>query len=152
MSVARRQAGHLVSFQPNARSLATAPLSRLMWMTWRLFMLLQRAPPRVSAPFCPMDRQRAELFATTFSFLCHTHWHLPNCECATFHRRWHPSYPWPFYLMAGSALPHAPFSMALHLTIGVSQRTRDTLRTLDVFFILTCGGAHEKRPQLSSAL
>ncbi len=42
--------------------------------------------------------------------------------------------------MAASALPHAPFSIALHATIGVSQRTRDMLRTLDVFFILTCGG------------
>jgi hypothetical protein len=42
--------------------------------------------------------------------------------------------------MAASALPHAPFSIALHAMIGVSERTRDVLRTLDVFFILTCGG------------
>lgn len=42
--------------------------------------------------------------------------------------------------MAASALPHAPFSIALHATIGVSESTRDMLRTLDVFLILTCGG------------
>lgn len=46
----------------------------------------------------------------------------------------------PFALMAASAVPHAPFSIALHSMIGVSEHTRDTLRTLDVFFILTCGG------------
>ena len=52
----------------------------------------------------------------------------------------YPQHWAPFALMAASALPHAPFSIALHSMIGVSERTRDTLRTLDVFFILTCGG------------
>jgi len=45
-----------------------------------------------------------------------------------------------FAIMAASALPHAPFSIGLHALIGVSERTRDAMRTLDVFFILTCGG------------
>ena len=52
----------------------------------------------------------------------------------------YPQHWAPFALMAASAVPHAPFSIALHSMIGVSERTRDTLRTLDVFFILTCGG------------
>jgi hypothetical protein len=52
----------------------------------------------------------------------------------------YPQHWGPFALMAASALPHAPFSIALHSMIGVSERTRDVLRTLDVFFILTCGG------------
>jgi hypothetical protein len=54
----------------------------------------------------------------------------------------YPQHWAPFALMAASAVPHAPFSIALHSMIGVSERTRDTLRTLDVFFILTCGGEH----------
>ena len=52
----------------------------------------------------------------------------------------YPQHWAPFALMAASAVPHAPFSIALHSMIGVSERTRDVLRTLDVFFILTCGG------------
>ena len=44
--------------------------------------------------------------------------------------------------MVASALPHSPWSIALHCMIGVSERTRDFLRTMDVFFILTCCGMH----------
>lgn len=47
----------------------------------------------------------------------------------------------PVVVMVLSALPHAPWSVALHCTIGVGERTRDFLRTMDVFFILTCSGA-----------
>ncbi len=43
--------------------------------------------------------------------------------------------------MALSGLPHAPWSVALHCTIGVNEATRDFLRTMDVFHIITCGGA-----------
>jgi hypothetical protein len=43
--------------------------------------------------------------------------------------------------MALSGLPHAPWSIALHCTIGVNEATRDLLRTMDVFFIVTCAGA-----------
>ena len=42
--------------------------------------------------------------------------------------------------MALSGLPHAPWSIALHCTIGVDEATRDFLRTMDVFFIVTCAG------------
>ena len=58
-----------------------------------------------------------------------------RCCRARYPQHWEP-----WALMAASALPHAPFSIALHSMIGVSERTRDVLRTLDVFFILTCGG------------
>ena len=46
-------------------------------------------------------------------------------------------------VMVLSAFPHAPWSIALHCTIGVSERTRDFLRTMDVFFILTCSGVRQ---------
>ena len=52
-----------------------------------------------------------------------------------------PGYWAPFTLMALSGLPHAPWSIALHCTIGVDEATRDFLRTMDVFHIVSCGGA-----------
>lgn len=51
-----------------------------------------------------------------------------------------PSEWLPFMLFALSALPHAPFAIRLHCTIGVSERTRDIWRACDIFFIFTCGG------------
>ena len=58
-------------------------------------------------------------------------------------RRNLPGYWAPFTLMALSGLPHAPWSVALHCTIGVGEGTRDFLRTMDVFSIITCAGAHD---------
>ena len=55
-----------------------------------------------------------------------------------------PGYWAPFTLMALSGLPHAPWSVALHCTIGVDEATRDFLRTMDVFFIVTCAGAGQR--------
>ena len=47
-----------------------------------------------------------------------------------------------FLVFLLSAVPHLPFSIRLHCTIGVSQQTRDFWRTLDVFFIFSCAGEH----------
>jgi predicted membrane channel-forming protein YqfA (hemolysin III family) len=45
-----------------------------------------------------------------------------------------------FWIFLLSALPHAPFSIRLHLTIGCSEESRNLWRTLDIFFIFTCAG------------
>lgn len=46
--------------------------------------------------------------------------------------------PAPFWMIWLSVLLHFPFSLGLHLFIGISEDVRKTWRTLDVFFIQFC--------------
>lgn len=61
-------------------------------------------------------------------------------DCMHAHRARIPQHLEAPALMVLSALPHLPFSIRLHCTIGVSEQVRDFWRTLDVFFIFTCAG------------
>ncbi|KAK9838006.1 hypothetical protein WJX74_009489 [Apatococcus lobatus] len=49
-----------------------------------------------------------------------------------------PSEQMPFLIYAVSSMLHLPFSVKLHCSIGVSQKTREKWRALDVLFILLC--------------
>ena len=51
-----------------------------------------------------------------------------------------PSEQIPFLIYALSSMLHLPFSVKLHISIGVSQQTREKWRALDVLFIILCSG------------